>query len=73
VFYKGQLLEKLYRLDLLVGQLVIVEVKAVDHFNLVHLAQCLTQLRVSGKKLGLVINFGEKYLRDGIHRVANGL
>lgn len=73
VFYKGEQLEKSYRLDLLVGHLVIVECKAVEHFRPIHLAQCLTQLRVANKKLGLVINFGERYLRDGIHRVANGL
>ncbi len=73
VFYKGQKLGKRYRIDLLVGQLVIVECKSVEDFNRIHLAQCLTQLRVVHKKLGLVINFGEKYVRDGIHRVANGL
>ena len=73
VFYKGRSLEKRFRLDLLVAELVIVEAKAVEEFNAVYLAQCLTQLRVTGKKLGLVINFGEKYVKDGIHRVVNGL
>jgi GxxExxY protein len=73
VFYKGLRLEKTFRLDLLVDQLVIVEIKAVEHFSNIYLAQCLTQLRVTHKKLGIVINFGEKYVKDGIQRVANGL
>ena len=58
VVYKGRNLKKLYRLDLLVEELVIVEAKAVDQEHPIHLAQCLTHLRITGKKLGLVINFG---------------
>ncbi len=73
VFYKGRQLKKMFRLDLLVAALVVVEVKAVEQFSPIYLAQCLTQLRTTNKKLGLVINFGEKYVRDGIHRVANGI
>lgn len=73
VVYKGKKLEKLYRLDLLVEELVIVEAKAVDQEHPIHLAQCLTHLRITGKKLGLVINFGQKFVKDGIHRVVNGL
>ena len=55
------------------GNLLLSNAKPLKHFNRIHLAQCLTQLRTVNKKLGLVINFGEKYVRDGIHRVANGL
>lgn len=55
------------------ADLVIVEAKSVEQFNPVHLSQCLTHLRLTGKKLGLVINFGEKYVKDGVHRVVNGL
>jgi GxxExxY protein len=66
-------LEKTFRLDLLVDQLVVVEIKAVEQFNNIYLAQSLTQLRVANKKLGIVVNFGEKYVKDGLHRVANGL
>ena len=73
VAYKGRRLKKLYKIDLLVADLVIVEAKSVEQFNLVHLSQCLTHLRLTGKKLGLVINFGEKYVKDGVHRVVNGL
>ncbi len=73
VVYKGRKLEKLYRLDLLVDGLVIVECKATEEDNALYRAQCLTQLRLTGLKLGLVINFGNKFLKDGVHRVVNGL
>ncbi|MCC7419931.1 MAG: GxxExxY protein [Planctomycetaceae bacterium] len=73
LFYKGRRLQKSYRIDVLVGNLVVVEAKAVDAIHPVHLSQCLTHLRLAGKKLGLVINFGERYVKDGVHRVANGL
>jgi GxxExxY protein len=73
VVYKEIRLEKTFRLDLLVNGLVIVEAKAVEQILPIHLAQCLTQLRVTGKKLGIVVNFGERLLKDGINRVVNGL
>lgn len=73
VVYKNRILQKRLRLDLLVAKKVVVECKAVDTVVAVYLAQCLTQLRITNRKLGLVINFGEKYLKDGIHRVVNGL
>jgi GxxExxY protein len=73
IVYMGHTLNKIYRLDLLVSDRVIVEVKAVESFAKLYLAQSLTQLRVTNKKLGLVINFGERYVKDGVHRVVNGL
>ena len=73
VFYKGRQLKKKYKLDVLVGGKVIVEVKATEFDNPVYQAQCRTHLMLTGKKLGLVINFGERYLKDGVHRVVNGL
>ncbi|MFQ5735123.1 MAG: GxxExxY protein [Planctomycetaceae bacterium] len=73
VVYKRRTLDKLFRLDLLVGDIVVVECKAMEAVIPVHLAQCLTQLRISGRKLGLVINFGENLVKDGVHRVVNGL
>ena len=73
VVYKEIRLEKTFRLDLLVNGLVIVEAKAVEQILPIHLAHCLTQLRVTGKKLGIVVNFGERLLKDGINRVVNGL
>ena len=71
--YKGNLLACPLRLDLLVDDKVIVECKAVSQYNTVFEAQTLTYLRITGLKLGLVINFGETLVKDGIHRVVNGL
>jgi GxxExxY protein len=58
-----------YRLDLLVENEVIVELKTVEFFTDVHLAQILTYLKLSNKKVGLLLNFNTKSLRDGIKRV----
>lgn len=71
--YKGSEFETAYRLDLLVEDKVIVELKSVENLAPVYYAQLLTYLRLSGKKLGLLINFNEKLLRDGVHRMVNGL
>lgn len=62
-----------FRADLVVDDLVIVELKSVEQLNAVHAKQVLTQLRLSGKRLGLLINFGEARLQRGIERVVNGL
>ena len=71
--YKGQNLGTPMRLDLLVEGIVIVECKATGDYNRIFESQVLTYLRMSRLKLGLVINFGEKFVKDGIHRVVNGL
>lgn len=73
ILYKGQTLASPLRLDLLVNGLVIVECKATSTYNTLFEAQTLTYLRLLDLKLGLVINFGEKLVKDGIHRVVNGL
>lgn len=73
VNYKGKVLANSLRIDLLVDNLVIVESKATTQYHTVFESQLLTYLRVSGLKLGLVINFGETLLKNGIHRVVNGL
>jgi len=73
IVYKGKKLGHPLRLDLKVNGLVIVDSKAVAEYNRIFDAQMLTYLRLTGLKLGLVINFGEKYLKDGIHRIVNGL
>ena len=62
-----------YRLDMLVEHKVIIEVKAIEALAPVHFAQTLTYLKLSGKKLGLLINFNTKVLKDGIHRLVNNL
>ena len=71
--YKGRVLASPLRIDLIVGSLVIVECKAVTEYNPVFEAQTLTYLRLTGLKLGLVLNFGERVVKNGIHRVVNGL
>jgi GxxExxY protein len=71
--YKGHTLGTPLRLDLLVEGCVVVECKATAEYNPIFESQVLTYLRISGLKLGLVINFGEKIVKEGIHRVVNGL
>ena len=71
--YKGHTLASPLKIDLMVNQLVIIECKAVSQYNAIFEAQTLTYLRLTRLKLGLVINFGERIVKDGIHRVVNGL
>ena len=70
--YEGEKLELGYRIDLLVENLVIVEVKCVEVVHPVHEAQLLSYLRLSGKNVGLLINFYVIHLKDGIKRMVNG-
>lgn len=62
-----------YRLDLIVENKVIVEVKSVENLAPVHFAQTLTYLKLAYKKLALLINFNTKVLKNGIHRIVNKL
>ena len=71
--YDGIVLEVGYRADLVVEELVIVELKAVEQTAPVHKRQLLTYLKLADKQLGLLINFGSALIKDGIHRVVNGL
>lgn len=73
IVYKNQLLATPLRLDLLVDGKVIVECKATTDYNDIFEVQMLTYLRLTGLKLGLVINFGAKRVVDGYKRVVNGL
>jgi GxxExxY protein len=73
VVYKGRTLQHPLRYDLRVENLVLVDAKAVDEWNPVFKAQILTYLRLTNLRLGLVINFGERLVKDGIYRVVNGL
>ena len=66
--YKGQRIEGAYRLDLLVSDAVIVEVKAVEALSRLHEAQILTYLKLSGLKLGFLLNFNAVQLRHGLRR-----
>lgn len=71
--YKDRVLADPLRLDLLVEDKVIIEVKATTSYNSVFEAQTLTYLRLTDLKLGMVINFGERWVKNGIHRVVNNL
>ena len=73
IIYKGNSLATQLRLDILVENKVIIEVKSVSQYNPIFEAQILTYLRMLNLKLGLVINFGERLVKDGIHRVVNGI
>jgi GxxExxY protein len=72
VVYHGVTLELGYRMDLVAGGLVIVEIKSVDAVSPVHQAQLLSCLKLSGKSIGLLINFNVVHLKDGIKRFVNG-
>jgi GxxExxY protein len=72
VMYRGTKLEIGYRIDLLVENLVVVEVKSVDGLSPVHHAQVISYLKLSGKSIGLLINFNVVHLKDGIKRFVNG-
>jgi GxxExxY protein len=69
VKYKGVQLDCGYRIDLLVENLVILELKSLDSLEPVHEAQILTYLKLTGRKIGLLINFNVPVLRDGIKRL----
>ncbi|MBL9165058.1 MAG: GxxExxY protein [Planctomycetaceae bacterium] len=73
IVYDGICFEEGYRLDLLVEGKVIVEIKSIETFTPVHKKQLLTYLRLLDKRLGLLINFNEELIRNGISRVVNGL
>jgi GxxExxY protein len=70
--YEGERLELGYRIDLLVENLVVVEIKCVEAIHPVHQAQLLSCMRLSGKHVGLLINFCVAQLKDGIKRVVLG-
>lgn len=69
VFYDGVTIDLGYRVDLLVEKQVIVELKAIEKLHPVHKAQLLSYLKLGKKKLGLLLNFGELHLKDGIERI----
>jgi len=73
ISYKGRVLGTPLRLDLLLNERVIVECKATADYNRIFEVQTLTYLRMLDLKLGLVINFGDRLIKSGFHRVVNGL
>jgi GxxExxY protein len=73
VHYEGMAIDLGYRIDMLVEDLVVVEIKAIETVLPVHKAQLLSYLRLSGRRLGLLINFHVDRLKNGITRLVNGL
>jgi GxxExxY protein len=73
VFYEDIKMELGFRADIIVENKVILELKSQEILAPVHSKQLLTYLRVSGLKLGLLINFGEALIKNGIHRIVNNL
>lgn len=73
IFYDDLLLKSGFRADVLVDDCLIVELKSVEGLMPVHYKQLLTYLRLTEKKLGLLINFNANLIKDGMHRVVNGL
>lgn len=71
--YKDIKMDVGYRIDLIIENKVIVEIKSVENLAPVHYAQVLTYLKLSNLKLGLLINFNSKILKEGIHRIVNNL
>lgn len=71
--YEDVMIEVGFRADLLVDDKVIIELKSIESVNAVHKKQLLTYLKLSGKKLGLLVNFNVELMKDGITRIANGL
>lgn len=71
--YKGKIFDSAFRIDALVEEKVIVELKVVERVLPVHEAQLLSYLRLTGKRLGLLINFHAPTVREGLKRVVNNL
>lgn len=69
--YKGEKIQEAYRLDLIVENEIILELKAIEDLKDIHKYQLLTYLKLSNKKLGLLINFNVKLLKDGLTRIIN--
>lgn len=73
VYWQNQRMNIGFRADLIINNQLIIEIKSVEQIASVHYKQLLTYLKITDLKLGLLINFNEALLKDGIRRVANGL
>lgn len=73
VMWDGAQIDDAFRADLIINNCVLVELKAVERLAKVHFKQTRTYLKVSNLRLGLLLNFGETLMRDGIHRIPNGM
>ena len=73
IIYNGRQYDEGFRADLIVNDSVIVELKSVEKISPTHMKQLLTYLKLTDKRLGLLLNFGEYLIKNGIHRIVNGL
>ena len=73
ILYDGKVFSKSFRADVIINNKVILELKSVQEISDLHKKQLLTYLKLSGLKLGLILNFNELRLRDGITRIVNNL
>lgn len=71
--YKGMVVDQVYRVDFMVDNKVVIELKSLEEIKDIHKSQVLTYLRLTGRKLGLLINFRTSLIKNGIYRVANKL
>ena len=71
IMYKGRRIKHPLVIDLIIDNQVIVEIKSVEQLNPIFGSQLLTYLRLADKQLGLIINFGEKFIKDGFRRIVN--
>ena len=73
IVYKGKQIDEGYRADIVANDLVVLELKSIETIRDVHKKQLLTYLKLGGKKLGFLLNFGEAVMKKGIVRIVNGL
>ena len=73
IIFKGKLIDDGYRADIVVNDLVVLELKSIEAVRDVHKKQLLTYLKLGGKRLGYLLNFGEAVMKKGIVRIVNGL
>ncbi len=71
--FRGRQFEEGFKADIIVNQIVILELKSLEKVNNAHKKQLLTYLKLTGMKLGFLLNFGEALMKDGINRIVNGL
>ncbi|NLC82308.1 MAG: GxxExxY protein, partial [Lentisphaerae bacterium] len=73
IVFDGDRFDEGFRADIIVNQSVILELKSVEQLHRVHLKQLQTYLKLTGCRLGFLLNFGETLMKNGIHRCVNGL
>ena len=72
IFYKGKQIDEGFRADIVVNGMVVLELKSIEAIRDVHRKQLLTYLKLSGKRLGYLLNFGQAVMKTGIVRIVNG-